>query len=365
MPHVDASRETMPAAALSRMFQHKLEELRQQFSTLQQFSHRDPGQVRELLPGVLAGLQRSLEELQTIVQSFRRRAHGLGRARAEQRKAFEGCSARPRAALPRHGRAGPGPGPDHGHRNALPVGQPGLARVHGTEHEAAARGGLARRTCTPRIATAAPGSATKPSIRADSIRVEYRLQRKNGEYGWVLEIGTPRLTSRGSVGGYLGTAIEITEHKQAETRLALQYAVARVLSEAKTLEEAAGPDPADPVREPGLGCRRAVVRRTRRRARPHCAQLWASPSVDVSGLQEGPRTRVFPPGRWPAVAERRARSGSPTSRWTRPSRANPKPSGSGCAGCSACPSRCTAKSAPSCGSSAAGSARRTTPWWSS
>ncbi len=52
------------------MFQEKLEELRAQFSTLAQFSHEDSLQVRELIPGVLAGLQRSLQELQVIADAL-------------------------------------------------------------------------------------------------------------------------------------------------------------------------------------------------------------------------------------------------------------------------------------------------------
>ncbi len=124
-------------------------------------------------------------------------------------------------------------------------------------------------------------------------RVEYRLQRENGEYGWVLEIGTPRLNSRGSVGGYVGTAIEITERKQAEIRLALQYAVARVLSQAKTLEEAAVPILQILCESLGWEVGELWTVDTEERV-PHCAHIWASPSMDVSALQEGSRTRVFP-----------------------------------------------------------------------
>jgi PAS domain S-box-containing protein len=94
------------------LLQSKLGELRRQFTALQQFSREDPGSSRELLPGVLVGLQRSMEELQAIV----------------------------------------------------------------TE----------------------------------------------------LEIGTPGVTSLESVRGTVGTAVEMTARKQAEDRLTLQYAVARV-----------------------------------------------------------------------------------------------------------------------------------------
>jgi len=124
--------------------------------------------------------------------------------------------------------------------------------------------------------------------------VEYRLRRKGGGYGWVLEIGAPRLTSRGGVGGYLGTAIEITEHKQAETRLALHYAVSRVLSEAELLEEAAVPilQSLCESLDWDVGDLWSVDTKQRE---PHCVQLWAAPSVDVSGLRVGSPTRAFPP----------------------------------------------------------------------
>jgi signal transduction histidine kinase len=63
-------------------FQHKLEELRQQFSTLQQFSNENPGRVREFLPNVLAQLQLSLQDLQTIVAELPRNEHPSSTASA-------------------------------------------------------------------------------------------------------------------------------------------------------------------------------------------------------------------------------------------------------------------------------------------
>jgi PAS domain S-box-containing protein len=129
-------------------------------------------------------------------------------------------------------------------------------------------------------------------------RVEYRLRRKDGGYGWVLEIGAPHITPRGSVGGYLGTAIEITEYKQAETRLALQYTVARVLSEAEILEEAAAPILQSLCESLDWDVGELWSVGTEDRV-PRCAQLWAAPSVDVSELREGLHTRVFPSGAGP------------------------------------------------------------------
>jgi len=48
-------------------------------------------------------------------------------------------------------------------------------------------------------------------------QIEKRLRCKDGEYCCFLDTGTPRYTSDGSFAGYIGTCIDITEIKQAET----------------------------------------------------------------------------------------------------------------------------------------------------
>ncbi len=47
-------------------------------------------------------------------------------------------------------------------------------------------------------------------------QTEYRLQRADGQYRWVLETATPRFTASGDFEGYAGTAIDITERRQGE-----------------------------------------------------------------------------------------------------------------------------------------------------
>ncbi len=47
-------------------------------------------------------------------------------------------------------------------------------------------------------------------------QTEYRLRRADGQYRWVLETATPRFTASGDFEGYAGTAIDITERRQAE-----------------------------------------------------------------------------------------------------------------------------------------------------
>jgi PAS domain S-box-containing protein len=47
-------------------------------------------------------------------------------------------------------------------------------------------------------------------------RMEYRLKRRDGEYRWLLDIGTPRFTSVGDFLGYIGSCIDISDRKQVE-----------------------------------------------------------------------------------------------------------------------------------------------------
>jgi len=50
----------------------------------------------------------------------------------------------------------------------------------------------------------------------EPFRMEYRLQRADGEYRWVLDIGVPRYEDGGHFAGFIGSAIDITERKQLE-----------------------------------------------------------------------------------------------------------------------------------------------------
>jgi len=52
-----------------------------------------------------------------------------------------------------------------------------------------------------------------------AFRMEYRLRRHDGQYRWVLDTGTPRITPDGVFAGYIGSCIDITELKALHEEL--------------------------------------------------------------------------------------------------------------------------------------------------
>jgi PAS domain S-box-containing protein len=50
-------------------------------------------------------------------------------------------------------------------------------------------------------------------------RMEYRLRGADGTYRWVLDTGTPRPDPGGAFAGFIGSAIDITDRKEAEEQL--------------------------------------------------------------------------------------------------------------------------------------------------
>ena len=47
-------------------------------------------------------------------------------------------------------------------------------------------------------------------------RVELRMRRHDGIYRWILNSGAPRITEAGEFAGYIGSCIDITDHKDVE-----------------------------------------------------------------------------------------------------------------------------------------------------
>jgi PAS domain S-box-containing protein len=56
--------------------------------------------------------------------------------------------------------------------------------------------------------------------RRESFKMQYRLRRHDGEYRWLLDVGVPRLNPDGFFAGYIGSCMDITDHKRAEEALA-------------------------------------------------------------------------------------------------------------------------------------------------
>ncbi len=49
--------------------------------------------------------------------------------------------------------------------------------------------------------------------------MEYRLRRRDGEYRWILDRGTPRYSPNGDFAGYIGSCVDISDRKQLESKL--------------------------------------------------------------------------------------------------------------------------------------------------
>ncbi len=56
----------------------------------------------------------------------------------------------------------------------------------------------------------------KAAEQRESFQMEQRLRRYDGEYRWVVSTGVPRCDENVAFAGYLGTAMDITERRQAE-----------------------------------------------------------------------------------------------------------------------------------------------------
>lgn len=53
------------------------------------------------------------------------------------------------------------------------------------------------------------------NARRDPLRVEYRLRQADGQWAWMIDAGQPRFATNGDFLGYVGSALDITESKQA------------------------------------------------------------------------------------------------------------------------------------------------------
>lgn len=82
-----------------------------------------------------------------------------------------------------------------------------------------------------------------------SFEMEYRLQRADGAYRWILDRGAPRFEPDGSFAGYIGSCVDITEIKEARERAERDaLAIARVNQQIERFLFATSHDLREPVR---------------------------------------------------------------------------------------------------------------------
>ncbi len=67
----------------------------------------------------------------------------------------------------------------------------------------------------------------------ENFRVEFRLRRHDGEYRWIIDMGVSRFNADNSFAGYLGSCMDVTDHKLAEEML---HNLSRRLIEAQEQE---------------------------------------------------------------------------------------------------------------------------------
>lgn len=58
--------------------------------------------------------------------------------------------------------------------------------------------------------------------RQEAFSMEYRLRKANGEYGWIVDQGSPRHDSKGNFLGFIGHCYDITERKRSEEQIQSQ-----------------------------------------------------------------------------------------------------------------------------------------------
>jgi PAS domain S-box-containing protein len=67
-----------------------------------------------------------------------------------------------------------------------------------------------------------------------SASLEFRIKRHDGQYRWIMDTGVPIFTPDGTFNGYIGSAVDITEMKQAEEELRKAMATAEAANHAKS-----------------------------------------------------------------------------------------------------------------------------------
>ena len=133
-------------------------------------------------------------------------------------------------------------------------------------------------------------------IRArQDFKVEIVNYRKGGEKYWVEVEAQPIIAADGRVCGFMAIQSDITPRKRTERRLAVQYAIARVLAEADSFESALGLGLPTAGQALGwqFGAVWAVSPDRRTLALSH---TWVSPGHRFDHFETATRSLEFAPG---------------------------------------------------------------------
>lgn len=73
--------------------------------------------------------------------------------------------------------------------------------------------------------------------RREAFRLEYRLQRKDGQYCWAIDAASPRFGTDGEFKGYIGSVIDISDRKQTELMLVEQKRLLEMIASGQPLDD--------------------------------------------------------------------------------------------------------------------------------
>jgi PAS domain S-box-containing protein len=130
--------------------------------------------------------------------------------------------------------------------------------------------------------------------KADFV-LDYRTVHADGTIRYFHSIGHPVLDATGTLAEYVGTLVDVTEHRRAEQRLLVQYRVTRILADAATVAEAM-PKILQTMCE-CLGWDLGAVWRIDPKAGVlRCAELWRTSSIEAAQFEAITRKSTFRSG---------------------------------------------------------------------